>query len=193
MTESKEALIARLMEEGLHHYGEGRMDQAAGCWREVLRLEPGHPEAEDYLRTAGFDDSEIELSLASGEGDASLLADALELFRKGEVQESLELFETLARENPRRMEIQGYFELVRSHLYKYFHERVADPSRVLKVKIAPEEMMRFNLPANAGFVLSMVDGRTSVNEILALSGMDPFDAVRVVSKLLEAGIVEVSP
>jgi hypothetical protein len=53
--------------------------------------------------------------------------------------------------------------------------------------------MRFNLPANAGFVLSMVDGRTSVNEILALSGMDPFDAVRVVSKLLGAGIVEVSP
>lgn len=193
MTESKEAIISRLMEEGLHHYGEGRMDQAAGCWREVLRLDPGHPQAEDYLRTAGFDDGEVELSLASGEADASLLADALELFRKGEVQESLELFETLASENPRRMEIQGYFELVRSHLYKYYHEQVTDPSRVLQVKIAPEEMMRFNLPANAGFVLSMVDGRTSVNEILALSGMDPFDAVRVVGKLLEAGIVEVSP
>jgi hypothetical protein len=49
------------------------------------------------------------------------------------------------------------------------------------------------LPANAGFVLSMVDGSTSVNEILALSGMDPFEAVRVVNKLLEVGIVEVSP
>jgi hypothetical protein len=39
----------------------------------------------------------------------------------------------------------------------------------------------------------MVDGHTSVNEILALSGMDPFDAVRVVGKLLDAGIVEVNP
>jgi hypothetical protein len=193
MAESKEALISRLMEEGLQHYGEGRMDRAARCWREVLRLEPGHPEAEDYLRTAGFGEDEVLLSLASGEADASLLADALELFRKGEVQESLELFETLASENPGRMEIQGYFELVRSHLYKYYHERIADPYGVLKVKITPKEIMRFNLPANAGFVLSMVDGRTSVNEILALSGMDPFEAVRVVSKLLEAGIVEVSP
>lgn len=193
MAESKDVLISRLMEEGLEHYGEGRMDRAAGCWREVLRLEPGHPEAEDYLRTAGFDEDEVLLSQASGEEDASLLADALELFRKGEVQESLELFETLAGENPGRMEIQGYFELVRSHLYKFYQERIADPSRVLKVKIAAEEMMRFNLPANAGFVLSMVDGRTSVNEILALSGMDPFDAVRVVGKLLEAGIVEVGP
>ena len=32
-----------------------------------------------------------------------------------------------------------------------------------------------------------------VNEILTLSGMDPFEAVRVVNKLLEVGIVEVSP
>lgn len=193
MPESEEGRVSRLMEEGLRHYGEGQMDQAAACWREVLRLEPGHARARDYLTTAGFETGEIELTEASGEGDASLLADALELFRKGEALEALELFETLARENPRRMGIQGYFELVRSHLFEYFRERVADASRVLKVKITPEEVMRFNLPANAGFVLSMVDGSTSVNEILALSGMDPFDAMRVVHNLLEAGIVEVSP
>jgi hypothetical protein len=63
---------------------------------------------------------------------------------------------------------------------------------VLKLKITPEEIMKFNLPANAGFVLSMVDGNTSVNEILALSGMDPFEAIRMVNNLLEAGIVEVN-
>ena len=193
MAESREGLISRLMEEGLRHYGEGQMDQAAGCWREVLRLEPGHPEAEDYLRSAGFDDSEIELSMASGEGDASLLADALELFRKGEVQESLELFETLARQNPGRMEVQGYFELVRSHLFKYYRERVADTSSVLKVKIAPQEIMKYDLPVDAGFLLSMIDGSTSVNEILALSGMDPFDGLRLVHRLLEAGIIEANP
>ena len=193
MAESKEEQISQLMEEGLRHYGEGRMDQAAGCWREVLRLEPGHSEAQDYLRSAGLDPGEIELLEVVGEADASLLADALALFRKGEAQESLEMFETLARENPRRMELQGYLELVRSHLFGYYRDRVPDASSLLKIKITPEEIMRFNLPADAGFVLSMVDGNTSVNEILALSGMDPFDAMRVVNNLLEAGIVEVKP
>jgi tetratricopeptide (TPR) repeat protein len=193
MAESKEGQISHLMEEGLRHYGEGRTDRAAACWREVLRLEPDHPEARDYLGSAGFGSGEVELSRTRGEGDASLLADALELFREGEVQECFELLETLVRENPRRMEIQGYYELVRSHLFGYYRERVADASGVLKLKITPEEVMRFNLPANAGFVLSMIDGRTSVNEVLALSGMDPFDAIRLVSNLLEAGIVEVSP
>ena len=193
MTRIKEGQISRMMEEGLHHYGEGRMGQAAACWREVLNLEPGHPGAQDYLRSAGFDTGEIEPLEVVGEDGADLLADALELFRRGEAQESLEMLETLARENPRRMEIQGYLELVRGHLFEYYRERVPDASTVLKVAITPEEMMRFNLPANAGFVLSMVDGSTSVNEILALSGMDPFEAVRVVNKLLEVGIVEVNP
>ncbi len=221
MAESTQDQIADLLEEGLCHYGEGRMEQAAECWREVLRLEPGHPGAEDYLRTAGFDtggtdapgasgeeesaeidlfeasgeedSAEIDLFEASGEEESGLLADALELFRKGEAEESLELFGTLARENPRRLEIQGYLELVRSHLFKYYRERVAGASAVLRVRITPQEIMRFNLPANAGFVLSMVDGHTSVNEILTLSGMDPFDAVRVVGKLVDAGIVEVNP
>jgi len=193
MAEPKEVLISRLMEEGLRYYGEGQMDQAAGCWKEVLRLAPDHAEAQDYLQTAGFDTGEIDLSEASGEADGSLMADALELFRKGEVQESLELFETLARQNSGRMEVQGYLELVRSHLFKYYRERVADTSSVLKVKIAPQEIMKYNLPVDAGFLLSMIDGSTSVNEILALSGMDPFDGLRLVHRLLEAGIVEANP
>jgi len=180
------------MEEGLRHYGEGKTAQAAGCWRQVLELEPGHPGARDYLRSAGFETVGIEPSESVGEEREGLLADALELLRKGEAQESLEMFETLARENPGRLETQGYLELIRSHLYLRYRERFRDASSVLKVKITPQEMMRFNLPANAGFVLSMIDGKTSVSEILALSGMDPFDAVRVVHKLLEAGIVEVS-
>ncbi len=70
MAESKEGQISRLMEEGLRHYGEGRMGQAAGCWREVLHLEPGHPGAQDYLRSAGFDTGEIELLEVVGEEDA---------------------------------------------------------------------------------------------------------------------------
>ena len=52
-------------------------------------------------------------------------------------------------------------------------------------------MLRFNLPANAGFVLSMIDGHTNVSDLLALTGMDPFDALHVFTRLVDAGIVEV--
>ena len=61
---------------------------------------------------------------------------------------------------------------------------------VLRVKLGPQQIMRFNLPPNAGFVLSMIDGRTSADEIVAISAMDPFEAHHTLAKLLDAGIVE---
>ena len=45
--------IAELLREGLDLYGVNRVDEAIRCWRAVLELAPGHPEALDYLRTAG--------------------------------------------------------------------------------------------------------------------------------------------
>lgn len=193
MTGSKAVQISRLMEKGLRHYGEGLVEQAAACWNEVLELDPDHQEARGYLRNAGLDGGEAQGSEASGNGEASLLADALELFRKGEASESLVLLETLARENPRRMEIQGYFELVRSHLYSHYRKRMADGAGMPKVRIPSSQILKFNLPANAGFLLAMVDGSTSVNEIVSISGMDPFEAMRMINSLLDAGIVEMNP
>ena len=50
--------ISRLMAEGLEHYGQDRVDEAAKCWRAVLRLQPDHEEARDYLVSAGLDPNE---------------------------------------------------------------------------------------------------------------------------------------
>ena len=61
------------------------------------------------------------------------------------------------------------------------------------VSLLDTDAVLFEMCKNGHFVLSMVDGSTSVNEILALSGMDPFDGARVVHRLLEAGIVEANP
>jgi hypothetical protein len=49
--------------------------------------------------------------------------------------------------------------------------------------------MKFNLPAQAGFMLSLIDGDTSVGDIVSLSGMDSFEALRVLNGLVDAGIV----
>jgi hypothetical protein len=67
---------------------------------------------------------------------------------------------------------------------------VGDPARAPRVRIAPEEIMKFNLPAQAGFLLSLVDGRTSIAELIQISGMDPFEAMQLLTNLLSAGIVD---
>ena len=58
--------------------------------------------------------------------------------------------------------------------------------------MGPQEVLGFNLPANAGFLLSMIDGNTSVSDLVTLTGMDPFDALQIFHRLMDAGIVEVA-
>ena len=183
--ESASDEIARLMAEGLEHYGQDRVEQAVACWRAVLRLEPDHGEACDYLRSAGYEPA-AQPKQATSQG---LLLEAVELCRQGQAEQALELLESLPPVHARDLHVQGYVELIRSHLYDQILEHLDDGKRVPVMKLGPGELMRFNLPANAGFVLSMVDGMTSVNDLVALSGMDPFEVVHTLHRLLEAGIV----
>ena len=62
-----------------------------------------------------------------------------------------------------------------------------------RVRVAAEQLLRFNLPPDAGFLLSMMDGHTRVDELLTVSGMDPFDVLHLLGRLEAAGIVEIDP
>ena len=188
MEKSRSEQVARLLQEGLDHYGEGDVSEAERCWSEVLFLDPENGEARDYLDT-------IE---SQGEGSPGtrakrgpdLAEDALRLMREGHLEAALELFETLLRRDADALEVQSYLEMVRSKLLDRYRERVGGLEAVPNVRVSGAALMRFNLPATTGFLLSLVDGRTSVNDLISLSGLDPFDTLRALTGLLEAGVVE---
>ena len=192
MSESPEQKIARLMAEGLDHYGQDQIEGAVECWRAVLELDPRHQVALDYLDAAGFagarpapDDDSAALTSSLPEAAGAHL----------DAGEWLEAFEALCAHTlkcPEDLDAQVRLELLRSHLHASHRAQVGDGSGIPKVVLGPDQVLRFNLPANAGFVLSMVDGHTSVSDLVALTGMDPFDALYVFTRLLDAGIVEVS-
>lgn len=189
--------IERLMAEGLDHYGQDRVERAVECWRQVLRLAPDHAEALDYLQSAGYAPREGDVAPAprraatGGAPEQALLLEAVDLARRGALFEAHELLETLAARRPDDLQVQGHLELLRSRLVDRFLERLGPGEALPCLRVGPEEMLRFNLPKDAGFLLSMVDGATSTDDIVALSGMDPFDALRILNRLLEARILEV--
>jgi hypothetical protein len=111
------------------------------------------------------------------------------LLRAGDVPEALGLLETLARHDPADLEVQAFLELARAAALRLYRSRVGSGEGVPRLQIPPAEVMKYNLPAAAGFLLSMIDGRISVDELLAVSGMDPFEALRALSNLLDSGIV----
>lgn len=179
--------IGRLMARGLDLYALGQVEEATACWRRVLAIDPSHGEARDYLQAAGSDPDAAAARPAPRTSGA--LAEALVLLRAGDVTEALALLETLARHEPANLEVQGFLELARGEALRHYRKRVGSGESVPRLRIAPAEVLRYNLPAAAGFLLSMIDGRICVDELLAVSGMDPFEALRALSNLLDAGIV----
>ncbi len=194
MAESNEQKIARLMAEGLDHYGQDQIESAVACWKAVLALDPRHEVARDYLEVAGFttrsDDGKPALA-GGGSLAVQFLREAHALIERGAEGEALELLESSTRQTPSHLESQAALELLRANLYQRHRVRTKGGAGVLRVKLGPQEILRFNLPPNAGFVLSMIDGHTSADELVALASMDPFEALHTIGKLIDAGIVEV--
>ena len=65
-------------------------------------------------------------------------------------------------------------------------------SGVLMVGVASHELLKSNLDAMAGFLLSQVDGRTPVSQLLQLSGQPRFDALEALYRLKSKGLIELS-
>lgn len=190
MLEEKRERISRLLREGLDHYGEGRSAEAVRAWNEVLHLDPSHAEASDYLASAGAPvPAPARGAPASAGAGGDLVPEALRLLRAGELEPALELLEAASRSQAGCLELQGYLEMARGRLVERYRERVGGLAAVPALRIAPGDVLKFNLPATAGFLLSLVDGQTTVEELISLSGLDAFETLRVLAGLVDAGIV----
>jgi len=191
VAETNEQKIARLMAQGLDHYGQDEIERAVACWREVLALDPRHEVARDYLEVAGFAAQAAQKPAGTARLAHELLREARERIERGADNDALELLESAAREAPGQLEAQAALELERASLYQRHRVRTKGGAGVMRVRLGPQEILRFNLPPNAGFVLSMIDGHTSADELVALAAMDPFETLHTLGKLMDAGIVEV--
>jgi len=120
-----------------------------------------------------------------------LLQDAHEAIESHDLEGALELLRAAATQDPDRIELEGFVDGVRSRLLKQYREDVGDVQRIPKVIADQAAIMSINLPAQAGFLLSLVDGKTTIREIVSISGMDAFDAFSILKGLFEAKIAAV--
>ena len=179
MAESPRERTARLLAEGLELFGQDRVEQAVACWREVLALDPTHREARDYLESAG-------VTVAGGDERAHV-ARGLAL-----AEQALVLLASATQRTPHDLEAQAAFDLLRAHLYAKDCARIGSTSGRPRLKVDPEQLLRFDLPPEAGFLLSMLDGHTRIEELLTVSGLDAFEVLHLLVRLQTAGIVEIA-
>ena len=81
-------------------------------------------------------------------------------------------------------------ELLRARLFRRYGSELGDLSRIPRVVGEGGDLQGRNLPPSAGFLLSMVDGVTPLSDLMSVSGMDRFEALRSIHRMHEAGILD---
>ena len=121
-----------------------------------------------------------------------LINQAGALYQGRHFEQSLELLERIAREYPPVDDgLRGYMDAARNGLYEILKAQWPRPDLVPEIRMNASQVMQLKLSPEAGFIFSRVDGVSTVEEILAMGGLDPFTTLRALSQLVRAGVIGV--
>ena len=186
MSEASEKKVSSLLQQGLELYGTGDVARAFLLWGEALELDPGNEEALDYMRDA---DRRAKPRGGNVEiGTPSIIEDARRLLRSEDGEAALELL--MNAPTTGSLESEGMIELLRARLFQQYRVELGDLAQVPRVVAREKDNLKSrNLPSNVGFLLSMIDGMTPLGDLVSVSGMDRFEALRALCRMHRAGIV----
>ena len=85
---------------------------------------------------------------------------------------------------PDDLSLRGYVEIVRNNIVRDF---LAHPRGLNAVPKLSADFLsnfdRFNLNAQEGYLVSLIDGRMDVQKLIILSPFDPFTTIFILAKL----------
>ncbi len=149
---------------------------------------PADPAAE-ALDLVARDERRATISEPPPAQAASPLARLRERYALGDFSGALEVAEGILQQNPADTDAQRYAESCRDVLRQMYAARVGALDRVPVVAVASDHLRWLTLDHRAGFLLSHVDGVSTLEEILDVSGMPTLDAMRILVELLEQKVI----
>jgi len=112
-------------------------------------------------------------------------------FDVGDFSGALVLAEGILEHDPESVDALLYAEHCRDVLKQMYISRLGGVGRVPRVAVSHEQLPWLSLDHRAGFLLSLVDGRSSFEEVLDVSGMPPIEALRLLLELLQQNVIKV--
>lgn len=113
----------------------------------------------------------------------------LERVALGDYTGALEIAEKLLASDPSDDDVLGCAENCRSVLRQMYTTKIGPLDRVPVVMVPRDQLRWLSIDHRAGFVLSLVDGVSSLEMILDVSGMPELDALRILSDLAQQRII----
>lgn len=110
-------------------------------------------------------------------------------YEVGDFSGALTAAEVILEHDPGDVEANRYAQSCRDVLTQMFSARLAPLDRVVSVAISPEQIRWLSLDHKSGFLLSLVDGTCSIEELLDVSGMPRLDALRILLTLSQQKVI----
>jgi hypothetical protein len=117
------------------------------------------------------------------------LAEMRERFSLGDYTGALEISELILAEEPGNLEAAESGENCRSVLENMYTAKLGPLERTPMVVVPRTQMRWLSMDHRAGFILSLIDGSSSIEMILDVSGMSKLDALRILHELVQQKIV----
>jgi hypothetical protein len=110
-------------------------------------------------------------------------------FAMGDFSGALDLALRICERDPNHQEAHSLAKKCRDVLEDMYTSRIADMSKVPTIIMGPDQIRWLSLNHRSGFLLSMIDGISSVDDLMDISGMQRLDALRIVCSLLEQKVI----
>ena len=201
--------VQELLERGLYYYGLGEVGKALQMWHEVLALDPDNKEAREYIEieTGRPADQEaaqaaqeiIELSDEVDEESPELPAElppgtdqfftgqeALHSERWFEAEQAFLAAHQLDPTNPLYW---AHVELTRAQVVKEAREKFGDLGRAPRLRKSLKEMAAMPFTQEEGFILSLINGEISFEDIIAISPVPRYITYRTLLRLLRDSLI----
>lgn len=110
----------------------------------------------------------------------------------GDFSRALSIAEEILSRTPDDVAARRCAQNCRDVLTQMFAARIGPLDQVITVVISPDEVQWLTLDHRAGFLLALVDGQSTVDEILDISGMTRLDALKIIFDLTERQVVRLA-
>jgi tetratricopeptide (TPR) repeat protein len=130
------------------------------------------------------------IEFAADDDPDTQIQNALHAYKEGRYDEAWRELKAVAKSQPERLDVQGYLQLVRTERAQTWAKEIGDQGRVLRMKVTTAQIMKLKLQPDEGFMLSQIDGRMSIGDLISVSTSDRVRTLEILAKLLREGIVE---
>jgi len=117
------------------------------------------------------------------------LAELRERYALGDFSGALTIAEGILEDDAENADVQRYAESCRDVLMQMYAARLGSMDQIPTVSVPQEQLRWLTLDHRAGFLLSHVDGVSSLEEILDISGMPHLEAMRIIYDLLQQRVI----